>query len=262
MLNRKGYLNGHTPISAYLAFLSLLVSYLGGYNYAAFSNERSANEGNIYYLGREINHQWSKSFEFEVDFRNYVSRYLGKGINYFSFLRPLYELQIAKLFVKYPEYFKIFLSCNNAYKTYSGRITPLGRWCNNCPKCLFVYSILYPFIGREKTMDIFGEDLFNKKSLFPLMLELLGEKKFKPFECVGTKEETRVAFYLSLRRVIKEKQPLPFLLNYFKDNFLHKYGEKNLQLQKEEIFKSWNKNNFLNEDFKQMLKDEISSIKK
>ena len=70
-LNRRGFLNGHTPFSAYLAFLSVLVAVLFEYKYIAFSNERSSNEGNVKYLGKIINHQWSKSFEFEKKFRDF-----------------------------------------------------------------------------------------------------------------------------------------------------------------------------------------------
>ncbi len=118
-LNRKGYLNGHTPFSAYLAFLSVLAATIFGKKYVALSNERSSNEGNIKYLGKIINHQWSKSFEFEEMFRKYSKKYLVKNVEYFSLLRPLYEIQIAKLFSKYPKYFFAFLSCNQAYKTAS-----------------------------------------------------------------------------------------------------------------------------------------------
>jgi len=70
-LNRKGFLNGHTPFSAYLAFLTVLLSEIFDYKYIALSNERSSNEGNVKYLGKEINHQWSKSFDFEQKFRSY-----------------------------------------------------------------------------------------------------------------------------------------------------------------------------------------------
>ena len=260
VLNQKGFLNGHTPFSAYLAFLSLFVSFISGYNYIFLSNERSSNEGNVHYLGKVVNHQWSKSFEFEKEFRFYVKKFLGQGIKYFSFLRPLYELQIVKLFINYPQYFKTFLSCNEAYKTYSGRVTPLGKWCNNCPKCLFVFTSLFPFIGEKKAINIFGENLFKKRSLLPLMLELVGESKFKPFECVGTEEETRVAFYLSLRRIKEKKHKVPFLLDYFENNFSNKFNQMNKA--KKSIFSGWDSNNFLTPKLKKILKDEIKATNK
>ena len=74
-LNARGFLNGHTPFSAMLAFYTLLVSRITGVRPIALSNESSANEPTI--PGTEINHQYSKSFEFEEDFRRYVSLYMN-----------------------------------------------------------------------------------------------------------------------------------------------------------------------------------------
>ncbi len=109
-LNKQGYINGHTPFSSLLAFLSYFIAYISGKKYVALSNESSANESNV--LGEKINHQYSKSYEFEEDFANYSKDYLKGNVKYFSFLRPLNELQIAKIFSKYKKYHKIFKSCN------------------------------------------------------------------------------------------------------------------------------------------------------
>ena len=68
-LNAKGYLNGHTPFSAMLAFYTRLASALSGIPNVALSNESSANESTV--KGSYVNHQYSKSLEFEDDFRNY-----------------------------------------------------------------------------------------------------------------------------------------------------------------------------------------------
>ena len=65
-LNNEGFLNGHTPFSALLAFLTLLISVGTGSKYIALSNESSANESTV--PGTDINHQYSKSIEFERDF--------------------------------------------------------------------------------------------------------------------------------------------------------------------------------------------------
>src|SRR3989338_2702787 len=204
-LNRKGYLNGHTPFSAYLAFLTVLTAALFGHKYIALSNERSSNEGNVKYLGKTINHQYSKSFEFEKKFREYSKKYLASNIEYFSFLRPLYELQITKIFAKYSKFFGVFLSCNEARKTKSGTKKQRGRWCGACPKCLFVFLALHPFAGRERTVGIFKKDLLRDKKLKPLLDELTGKKKFKPFECVGTIEESKAALALALGKIHDHK---------------------------------------------------------
>ena len=58
-LNNEGFLNGHTPFSALLAFLTLMISAGTGSKYIALSNESSANESTV--PGTDINHQYSKS---------------------------------------------------------------------------------------------------------------------------------------------------------------------------------------------------------
>ena len=252
-LNRRGFLNGHTPFSAYLAFLSVLMAVLFDLKYIAFSNERSSNEGNLKYLGKIINHQYSKSFNFEKKFRNYSKKYLAKDIEYFSLLRPLSEIQISKLFSKYPKYFNFFLSCNEAYKTYSGTKKPTGKWCGNCPKCLFIFASLYPFIEEKKLIKIFRKNLFSDKNLLPLMLQLIGEKKFKPFECIGTKKESLVAFYLSWKKNRDQSSiKLPYLLKYFQEKNLPKYPD--LEKLSKKIMNSWNNQNSLSKEFEKKLK--------
>lgn len=213
-LNRKGFLNGHTPFTAYLSFLSLLVAVLKGCKFIAFSNEKSSNEGNVKYLGKIINHQYSKSEDFEKKFKEYSKKYLIKNIEYFSLLRSLYEIEISALFSKFPQYFDSFLSCNVAFQTKSGERKPIQKWCGKCPKCLFTFASLYPFIG-EKVIKIFKRNLFEDKSLLQIMLQLIGKKKFKPFECVGTKKENFLAFKLSLEKWKEKSKKLPYLLWYF-----------------------------------------------
>ena len=73
-LNSKGFLNGHTPFSALLAFVNVLPALATGSKYIALSNENSANESTV--PDTDINHQYSKSFEFEMDFADYSRKYL------------------------------------------------------------------------------------------------------------------------------------------------------------------------------------------
>ncbi len=252
-LNQKGFLNGHTPFSAYLAFLSILIAVIFDQKYIAVSNERSSNEGNLKYLGKTINHQYSKSFDFEKKFRKYSKKYLAKNTDYFSFLRPLYEIQIAKLFSKYQKYFSAFLSCNEAYKTASGTKKPFKKWCGNCSKCLFVFATLYPFVKKQKLIKIFKKNLFESKNLLPIMQELIGEKAFKPFECVGTKKETLIAFYLSYKKCRGQSSAkLPLLLEYFKKKILPKY--QNLEKESKKIMNSWDNQHNLPKEFEKVLK--------
>lgn len=192
-LNSQGCLNGHTPFSAMLAFTTLLISAISKRKYIALSNEDSASESTV--KGSEVNHQYSKSLEFENDFRNYVSEFISQDFYYFSFLRPLSELHIAKLFSKL-NYQSVFKSCNAGSKQ--------NIWCGKCPKCLFAFIILSPFLSKEELIEIFSKNLFEDKDLEEYFLQLCGERQTKPFECVGTISEVRAALSLCLRNKRKD----------------------------------------------------------
>ena len=210
-LNKEGMINGHTPFSAMLAFTSYFVAYLLSKRYIALSNENSANESNV--LGEKVNHQYSKSFEFEKDFEEYSNKYLKAPVKYFSFLRPLNELQIAKIFSKHEKYHKVFKSCNVGSKGEE------WKWCCNCAKCLFAYIILSPFLYKEKLLNIFGEDLFEKKELLDIFNQLTGNGDVKPFDCVGTFEEVNYAICKTIENIELNEEKLPYLLDYYKNNF-------------------------------------------
>lgn len=219
-LNRMGYLNGHTPFTAVLSFLSLFCAALFDYRHIAFSNEKSANEGNLVWRATMINHQYSKSSEFERKFRSYYKRYLAPNLHYFSLLRPYGDLEISKMFARDPHYFSHFSSCNFAFsagaKKAKGKKRKFRRlWCGECPKCLFVYMTLYPYLGKRQMTKIFGRDLFENKKLLPIMRSLIDPKLPKPFECVGTKEESRRAFLLSIASA-KKRGEMPYLLRKIK----------------------------------------------
>ena len=148
-----------------------------------------------------INHQWSKSEEFEKIFTDYVKKFITSDITYSSPLRDMNELEVTKEFVKYPKYFKAFSSCNSNFKINNvhlrgGRMDSskvLGKWCGKCAKCLFVFICLAAYLSKKEVLGIFGKNLFEDESLIPLFEELLGVRNFKPFECVGTPQEVKEA---------------------------------------------------------------------
>lgn len=199
-LNRQGFLNGHTPFSAMLAFYSVIASALTQIRDVALSNESSADEPTI--PNTCINHQYSKSKAFEEDFRSYVRDHLGNINHYFSYLRSQSELQIAEKFARYPAYFPVFRSCNAGSKE--------DKWCCNCAKCLFAYIILAPFLTDAQLVDIFGEDLLDKPELEPVFDQLTGLAAAKPFECVGTVKEVNEA----LQRIRGERGNKYLLKHY------------------------------------------------
>lgn len=196
-LNKEGALNGHTPFSAMLAFYTMLAAQLSGAHHVALSNESSANESTV--VGSMVNHQYSKSLEFENDFREYVQKFLSPHYNYYSILRPLSELQIAMLFGRNEKYFDVFRSCNVGSKQ--------DIWCGHCAKCLFAYIILSPFIAPQRLNAIFGKNMLDDASLQQYFLELTGQAETKPFECVGTISEVHSALSLTIQRWYPGQRP-------------------------------------------------------
>lgn len=241
-LNKMGYLNGHIPLNAAIAFLSYLTAYLTGKKYIILSNESSANES--YVEGLNVNHQYSKSFEFENDFYNYSLNYFSDDIIYFSLLRPLSELQIAFLFSKYTKYHKVFKSCNLGSKN------DKWSWCLNCSKCLFIYIILSAFLSNEEMIDIFGEDLFDKESMIDDFIGLIGKGDNKPFECVGTYSEVLYCVNKVIKYKLDNNLQLPYLLKYYYD--LYGYEEYN-----DSVLSEYNDVNNLNEYFSNIVKEEL-----
>lgn len=238
-LNMEGYLNGHTPFSAIVAFISYLVAYLSNRKYIVLSNEGSANEPTI--IGTNVNHQYSKTYEFEKDFYEYTKKYFKIDINYFSLLRPIKEIQIAYLFSKYTNYHQIFRSCNQGSKQKP------WIWCCKCPKCLFIYIILRAFLSLEEMNNIFGTNLLDDEDLINDFLELIGESDTKPFECIGTIDEVKYA----LNRIILSGDN-SYLTNLYKEKY---YTDINIDLDR-----LYYENNVIDEYLK-ILKEALNDAK-
>ncbi len=213
-LNKEGALNGHVPISSILAFAGVVSALLRGKKYVVLSNESSASEPNTEWKGFEINHQWSKSLEFEKEFQNYVKENISSELKYFSLLRPLSELHIAEIFAKkgWNKFGSIFSSCNRNFHLSGSKIS--SRWCGTCPKCIFVSLILSPWLSAKQIKEGIGSVPFAEKKNEDLMKELLGLQGIKPLECVGTIQEAREAVVLGeekheILRSWVEKFPSP-----------------------------------------------------
>lgn len=241
-LNKQGYLNGHTPFSSLLAYIAYLCAYLSQKKYIILSNESSSNESNI--NGQKINHQYSKSFEFERDFNNYTKKYFNIDIKYFSLLRPLNELQIAKTLSALEDYHTIFKSCNVGSKGEK------WKWCCKCPKCLFVYIMLSPFLYKDKLLNIFGDNMFENQANLDTLIDLAGYGKNKPFECVGTFEEVRYALTKTIHKIENDKENMPYLLQYYKDNYPLSDLSDNLLLR-------YNQENNLPDELNSLLKSTL-----
>lgn len=188
-------LNGHVPISAIIAAIGVCAGLLGGYKGFVVGNEESSNDFNLEYCGVEVNHQWSKSFVFEEAFSDLIHKYVAPLFDYYSALRHLKELRIAKMFTRYDKFHQVFSSSNLNFKVHKDR--PMQLWNKEDPKSQFVFLILAPFMTKEKLISIFGEYYFDHKELLDGFCELIGVKGIKPFECVASAEECRAACVLA-----------------------------------------------------------------
>lgn len=194
-LNKKDEVyNGHVPITGMLAFILWASALLYDYQFVAMSCENSANSGNLMQGDLKINHQYSKSFDFEQDFKE-ITTAVTPNFLYFSLLRPFSELKIAELFSNLSsKYFSVFTSCNKAFKLDENK--RLDRWCGTCDKCRFVFLILAPFMDKQTLINAVGTNPLNEIENLNGYKELLGISGHKPFECVGEIDECRQAFHL------------------------------------------------------------------
>lgn len=198
----SGSYNGHVPVSAIYAWLGLLLAVLHDVAWVAVGNEFSSDFGNLEYKGEVINHQWSKSSEFEKMFQEYVKGYITHDVTYFSLLRAFHEIRVVKQLVNLPIWNSIkskFSSCNRNFVHHSSSWPASrsfgGGWCGECPKCAFVFAMLAAFLPKKEVIKVFGKNLYADKNLVETYRDLLGMGGLKPFDCVGTFAETRGAMW-------------------------------------------------------------------
>ncbi len=215
--NSCGYYNGHVPFSAILAFITNVIAFLTDTKLILLSNENSASEGNLSNSDIYINHQYSKSIMFELDYIAYSLKYLSPDIYYCSYLRSISELQIAKIVSNDEELIKLMKSCNEGSKSKP------WIWCGECAKCLFVYIIFYSLIG-EKITNIFEKKLLdsNDENIYNIFLELIDRSNNKPFDCVGTYNEVKFALINIIQEYEKKNVDIkeyPYLLKIYKEKY-------------------------------------------
>jgi UDP-N-acetyl-alpha-D-muramoyl-L-alanyl-L-glutamate epimerase len=193
-----GFLNGHVPVTGILSAIAVLAAVLTGRDAVVMSNEWSASIPTLEFDGHPVNHQFSKSEEFEAAFRGVLADQ-GSAPEYFSWLRDRTELWVGREFAALTRYHDSFRSCNKAF--YTERSRRFAYWCGQCDKCCFIDLILAPFLPAETLRRIFavaGEPL-DDPGLAAKFRSLLGAGA-KPFECVGEVTECRAAVLLAARR--------------------------------------------------------------
>lgn len=215
-LNRQGAWNGHIPVTAVNSAIMALAALLQGVNQVVFSNERSASYGSQIPGTGEVNHQWSKGWAFEQAFGEHLEKHVAADLQYYSLLRPLSELAVARQFARSDFYDAHFSSCNRNFHILGER--PVNRWCGVCPKCHFVFLALAPFMPKTRLVRIFGRNLLDDAEQAGGFDALLEFQDHKPFECVGEGRESRAAMAtlasrpewsedVLVKRFIQEIQP-------------------------------------------------------
>lgn len=194
-LNSEDAYNGHVPISSIFGLVGVVIAILSGKKDVIVSNEQSANEITLKYQGVDINHQYSKSSEFERSLQTYLQANFGDSIRYYSYLRPLSEVFISEIFAKryFEKYKTVFSSCNNAFTHDSDQI----YWCGKCPKCAFIFLAFTPFIDRTELEKLWHKNLILDTALDHIYKQILGIAGDKPLECVGEIKESRAAMKLA-----------------------------------------------------------------
>ncbi|RYE09071.1 MAG: hypothetical protein EOP22_10775 [Hyphomicrobiales bacterium] len=217
-----GYLNGHVPSTAINSMIAALTALLFSYSRIVLSNERSASEGNVMHDGREVNHQYSKSLEFEVRIANILGDATGGALNYFSLLRPYSEARIAKLFARETRFDHVFSSCNRNFKL-SGHDGPL--WCGECPKCHFTFLLMASRMDYGRMLSIFGHNFLDVPANERSFRELTGLAGQKPWECVGEIEEAAACLYILTQHPDWENAAIVRTLS---DDLVAQYGRARL----------------------------------
>lgn len=205
---------GHKATNGDIGMQAVLAALVMRKKYIVVGNEYSANEANLVHDSVGVNHQYTKSFTFEMDLAKFIDQ-LGVDVHYFSMVRPLYELQILRIFENYPAYHKKFVSCNHGVHE--------GYWCLSCAKCAFVIlsvTALSPAMAQTVWGDRF---ILAKPELREHITALVSDAIDKPFECVGTLDECQLALGMiyrnqtffrqlpgSLQELISQHQPTSF----------------------------------------------------
>ena len=180
--------NGHIPITAINSAISSLVAYLFGYDCVVMGNERSASEPTRVVGGVPVNHQYSKSFDYERALHDAIA---PSGVNYFSLLRQLSELSIAGLVSGDLGLRGSFLSCNRAFVR-SRDPEQAQVWCLECPKCLFTFLCFAPYLTLAEADEVFGGNPLAELGRMEGFRDLW-RVDAKPFDCVGERMESAAA---------------------------------------------------------------------
>lgn len=200
----RGVRNDPTITNA--LFIMMIIALQQGHRFIVLANDRSSNESNANYRGREVNHQSAKGAAYIKRFNNFLER---KGLpqRYVSICEESYSIAtVHQLYLWKKSILKELTSCNEAQ-------WDLGsyQWCCNCPKCAFSYALIEAVTGYHFAMQVVGQDLLSIQKLEDVWKRLSDGNSEKPFECVGEQRETLMALAKCKKQRLKNGEPLGFL---------------------------------------------------
>lgn len=192
LLEENDFFNGHVPVTTMVTLLAAVAALASERGGVVMSNEHSSSSANLRWHGRDVNHQWSKSWVAEQLISEAVAERVGGDFAVASFLRDRSELWVARAFASLDQYHHVFRSCNRAFAQASERRAV--TWCGVCDKCLFINLVLAPFMSRASLRDIFQSEPLADPALKDQLAALVGiGLDHKPFECVGDPSESAIA---------------------------------------------------------------------
>lgn len=230
--------SGHYPVSLVFALVGAVLCAELGVATLAVGNEASSDETNTLWLGREVNHQWSKTLAFEDRVRSHFQTSISKNILYVSLLRPFGSLRIAKNFKEYcSEHLTQFSSCNKNF-TIASNVDAGNLWCGACAKCLGTFLIFAPWFSKSEMLQIFGANLLDQENLQEFFDGLIGLSPVKPFDCVATRDESQLALlYIVESNIYTDAR----LIQSVPQAFLEKIKARKIEIEREWLDR-WHEN--------------------
>lgn len=213
-----GGLNGHVPVTYMVMSYALIDAILHNENTIIISIGHEGEEPYGTIQGKDgepamdVRHQWSKIWQSELNFAEYVKKYVSPNIRIGSPLRGLSELRIAELFATHAweRFGHQFSSCNRANYLQGTDNTHL-KWCGTCAKCANSFLLFAPFLDPQELASIFdGKNLLADPSLTETFRGFFGLTDTKEFECIGETTELQRAYHMARERYPDAGYTLPF----------------------------------------------------
>ena len=163
-LNGRGALNGHIPITAIVMSVAVVVAALVGADEVVMANERDASLPTRVVDGEPVNHQYSKSWDFERRFDAAVRAEVG-GIDVYSLLRPVPEALIFGRIATMTDLLPRLSSCNRVRTRGGGQRQRGGAGATRARSAPYSFLGLAAHLPPDVLVPIFGRNLLDDGAL-------------------------------------------------------------------------------------------------